>query len=72
LLDRLSIGRPGPTAPAAGYHKVKNLEGSIFQWQKQGLPLVSGVGPVEKVHPYDEFWGTLLNPEVVAYHPQNP
>jgi rhodanese-related sulfurtransferase len=57
---------------AAGYHKVKNLEGSIFQWQKRGLPLVSGVGPVEKVHPYDEFWGALLNPEVVAYHPQNP
>ena len=55
---------------AAGYHNVENLEGSIFQWQKRGLPLMSSVGPVKRVHPYDGFWGALLNPEVVAYHPE--
>ena len=51
----------------AGYRQVENLEGSIFLWQMQGLPLVSGTGPVDKVHPYDDLWGALLNPAVVAY-----
>ena len=37
----------------AGYRNVHNLEGSIFQWQKQGLPLVDRHGPVAGVHPFD-------------------
>lgn len=51
----------------AGYRQVENLEGSIFLWQMQGLPLMSGTGPATKVHPYDALWGALLNPAVVAY-----
>lgn len=50
-----------------GYRKVYNLEGSIFQWQKQGLPLVANGTPANKVHPFDDLWGALLNPSVVSY-----
>lgn len=52
---------------AAGYSKVQNLEGSIFQWANEHRPLVRGEGePVSKVHPYSAVWGRLLAPEVRA------
>ncbi len=52
---------------AAGYTRVQNLEGSIFQWANERRPLVRGEGErVTRVHPYSAVWGRLLAPEVRA------
>lgn len=49
---------------AAGYQDVQNLEGSIFQWANEGRPLVRpDGGRTSKVHPYNSWWGRLLNDE---------
>jgi len=52
---------------AAGYGQVANLEGSIIQWHNQGNRLVAQGQSVEKVHPYDNIWGLLLNPADRSY-----
>lgn len=44
----------------AGYTRVFNLEGSIFEWFNQGHPVVADGEPVQRVHPYDRIWGLLL------------
>ncbi len=49
-----------------GYHNVYNLEGSIFEWANKGLPVYNHGKQVNKVHPYNWWWGGLLNK---AYHP---
>jgi rhodanese-related sulfurtransferase len=51
----------------AGYTDVANLQGSIVAWHNEGLPLVSGGIAVDRVHPYDAFWGRLLEPGSLAY-----
>lgn len=51
---------------AAGFTNVRNLEGSIFQWANEHRPLVHGDQPVTQVHPYNSFWGRLLNDDVRA------
>jgi len=48
-----------------GYQNVYNLEGSIFEWANRGLPVFNQGKPVNKVHPYNWWWGRLLNK---AYH----
>ena len=48
---------------AAGYTRVENLEGSIFQWANEGRPLVRDGQPAKLVHPYDAVWGRLLDKE---------
>lgn len=53
----------------AGYTKVWNLEGSIFQWANEGRPIVDARGPASLVHPYDAEWGKLLKPERRAQVP---
>lgn len=41
---------------------VEHLEGGIFQWANEGLPLVTPAGEETKiVHPYNQMWGRLLN-----------
>ena len=44
-----------------GYTRVRNLEGSLFQWANEGRPLVDVEGPVDVVHPYGEPWSDLLD-----------
>jgi rhodanese-related sulfurtransferase len=51
---------------AGGFTNVKNLEGSIFAWANEHRPLVSGERHVTRVHPYNEWWGRLLNDDVRA------
>ena len=51
---------------AAGFSNVHNLEGSIFQWANEHRPLVHGNERVSLVHPYNAFWGRLLNDDVRA------
>ncbi|MCW8133993.1 MAG: rhodanese-like domain-containing protein [Planctomycetota bacterium] len=48
---------------AAGFTRVSNLEGSIFQWANEGRPLEAGGKPAEKVHPFNATWGALLEPQ---------
>lgn len=43
-----------------GVKNVVNLEGSIFAWANDGLPLVNQSGSTRKVHHYDDYWGQLL------------
>jgi rhodanese-related sulfurtransferase len=47
---------------SAGYSDVANLQGSIVRWHQRGLPLVRDGVSVDTVHPYDDFWGLLLDP----------
>lgn len=46
---------------ARGVKNVFNLEGSLFRWANEGLPLSRGDQPATHVHPYDDEWGELLN-----------
>jgi Rhodanese-like domain len=48
---------------------VFNLQGSIFQWANEGRPLMANHRVVHVVHPYNERWGVLLNPQL---HPNAP
>jgi rhodanese-related sulfurtransferase len=47
---------------AAGFTNVRNLRGSIFQWANEGRPLEGG----STVHPYDAYWGQLLDRQLHA------
>ena len=51
---------------AAGFTNVRNLEGSIFQWANEHRQLVHENESVIQVHPYNGFWGRLLNDDVRA------
>ena len=51
---------------AAGFTDVRNLEGSIFQWANEHRPLVRNNERVSQVHPYNSFWGRLVNDDVRA------
>lgn len=52
---------------AAGFTNVRNLEGSIFQWASEGRPLFDSRGDrATRVHPYNEWWGKLLDDAVRA------
>ena len=51
---------------AAGFTNVRNLEGSIFQWANEHRQLVHENKRVTQVHPYNGFWGRLLNDDVRA------
>ncbi|MEP7071818.1 MAG: rhodanese-like domain-containing protein [Verrucomicrobiota bacterium] len=54
---------------AAGYLKVKNLEGSIFQWANENRPLIHQGQPTDKVHPFNGLWGMLLDKSHRAENP---
>lgn len=49
-----------------GLGDALNLQGSIFAWANEGRPLSSPDGATDKVHPYDDFWGKLLDESVPA------
>jgi hypothetical protein len=53
----------------SGRANVFNLQGSIFQWANDGRALIANDRVVHVVHPYNERWGVLLNPEL---HPHAP
>lgn len=46
----------------AGFSRIYNLEGSIFQWANEGRPVFKNGQPTMLVHPYDALWGRLLSP----------
>jgi rhodanese-related sulfurtransferase len=52
----------GEKLMAAGYSKVFNLYGGIFNWSNNGYPLVDENGkPTKKVHGYDKNWAQWIN-----------
>lgn len=50
----------------AGFSRVYNLEGSLFQWANEGRPVFKDGCPAMFVHPYDALWGRLLKPRYRA------
>ncbi|MGB1799534.1 MAG: rhodanese-like domain-containing protein [Gammaproteobacteria bacterium] len=44
-----------------GVSNATNLKGSIFEWANKDLPLINKAGSTREVHPYDEYWGQLLD-----------
>ncbi len=47
---------------AAGYQKVYNLYGGIFEWANDGYPLVNDQGEeVQTVHTYNRKWSKWMN-----------
>jgi rhodanese-related sulfurtransferase len=49
-----------------GYPNVQNLGSSLFQWANEGKPLFRGTAATQVVHPYDGYWGWLLEGEYRA------
>ena len=45
---------------AAGYSRVYNLYGGIFEWVNQGHPVVNANGVTPYVHAYSRTWGVWL------------
>lgn len=45
----------------AGYTRVYNMYGSIFEWVNQGYPIISSSGKVKKVHTYNQQWSKWVN-----------
>lgn len=46
---------------ATGYRRVRNLDGSLFEWVNQGNAVVDRTGkPTERVHAYNRLWGVWL------------
>ncbi len=54
----------------AGFTRVQNLEGSIFEWANERRPLVHDGKPVTRVHPFSAARGRLLQDEVRAPLPR--
>lgn len=48
---------------------IHNLEGSLFEWANEGLPVVASDGRTGKVHPYNREWGALLRHELWSREP---
>lgn len=45
---------------AAGFTRVSNLYGGIFEWVNQGNPVVGDRGTTKRVHAYNRTWGVWL------------
>jgi rhodanese-related sulfurtransferase len=48
----------------AGFTNLANLEGAIFQWTNDGLPLEAAGQPAKLVHACDKNWGALLREDL--------
>ncbi len=43
-----------------GAEGVYNLQGGIFQWHNEKLPLMANKSTTDYVHPYNKYWGQLV------------
>ena len=56
---------------ASGAVNVSNLEGGIFYWHNQQLPLRRNETTTQKVHPYNRWWSRLIARKgEIAYAPE--
>ena len=54
-----------------GANSSYNLVGGVFHWSNQERPLVNEAQPTAKVHPYNLYWGRLLeDKEAISYKPE--
>jgi rhodanese-related sulfurtransferase len=44
----------------AGFSRVSNLDGGLFRWVNEEMPIVDEQGPASKVDPVNWWWGRLL------------
>lgn len=44
-----------------GVGEVYNLDGGVFAWHNEKRPLENGRGPTDFVHPFDKYWGKLVD-----------
>lgn len=52
----------------AGYSKVKNLYGGIFEWKNKGYPVLDSTNIItENVHTFNEEWSKWLREGVKIY-----
>ncbi len=52
----------------AGAISVSNLEGGLFGWHNDKRPLQNKAGPTTNIHPYNAFWGRLIdNKDAISY-----
>ena len=54
--------RIGEKLLKAGYQRVHNLNGSLFEWVNEGNAVVDNhEKPTKRVHAYSKLWGIWLN-----------
>lgn len=51
----------GEQLKSAGYTRIYNLYGGIFQWVNEGFPVYNEQGKTNNVHAYSKMWGIWLN-----------
>ena len=58
----------------SGTVAVFNLKGGLFDWHNENLPLVTTSNePTEYIHPYNKFWGRMVNQKSkTRYNIQTP
>lgn len=65
FLDRVDEG-----LAVAGADGGANLIGGIFKWRNQSRPLRQGTASTGDVHPYNAFWGKLIeDKDAIRYAP---
>lgn len=51
---------------------IYNLQGGIFNWHNENRALVSEAGATDYIHPFNSYWGRLLErPEMIRYQLDN-
>jgi len=50
----------GDALRKSGAKAIYNLKGGVFNWHNRKLPLMNAKGPTPYVHPYDQYWGKLV------------
>ncbi len=52
--------------------RIYNLQGGIFNWHNENRALVNEAGATDYVHPFNSYWGRLLErPEMIRYQLDN-
>ena len=54
------VERVQERALASGALSLANLRGGIFRWYNENKALVDQRGGTDAIHPYDRFWGRLI------------
>ena len=67
LAERVQGGLAGSATTG-----IYNLQGGIFNWHNENRALVSESGATDFVHPYNSYWGRLLErTEMIRYQSGN-
>lgn len=58
----------GKKLQTAGYEKVYNLFGGIFEWHNQGYSIVDNQNnKTDRLHAYDRYWGKFITKAIKVY-----